>query len=256
MTVAILLSAGYGKRLEPLTLSWPKCLMPIHGRPLLEHWIFRLRKSGITHFLVNTHHKSTEVECFLSRPEIRNMVTISPEKELLGTCGTLRHNSEFCRGEDVFVAHADNWCVCDFTEFIKFHQSHDNPITMMTFHTQNPKSCGIVEIDRLGVVQSLEEKPSQPSGNLANAAVYIFGKEVFEWLTQNPDCKDISIDLLPRFVGRISSWHNDHIHRDIGTFSELIAAQKDQAIDSIPLLKDEWHRNFARNPIHKMICVK
>lgn len=256
MTAAILLSAGYGRRLEPLTLSWPKCLMPIHGRPLLEHWIFRLRKAGIENFLVNTHYKSDEVDGFLNRPGITDMVTGSFESELLGTCGTLRHNSAFCSVEDVFVAHADNWCICDFSAFIGFHHSHDNPITMMTFRSNDPQSCGIVETDHFGVVQSLEEKPLNPRSNLANAAVYIFNKEVFEWLKQNPECNDISLDLLPHFIGKISTWHNNQIHRDIGTYRELMSAQKDEVTESIPSLEDEWQLKFQLHPIHKMIRVK
>jgi len=53
---AILLAAGFGTRLKPLTDVWPKCLMPIHGRPLLEYWLGILYKTDIDNVLVNTHY--------------------------------------------------------------------------------------------------------------------------------------------------------------------------------------------------------
>ena len=64
---ALLLAAGLGSRLKPLTNEWPKCLMPINGKPLLEIWLDSLLEAGIKEILVNVHHHSQEVIDFLSR---------------------------------------------------------------------------------------------------------------------------------------------------------------------------------------------
>jgi len=66
-TRALLLAAGFGTRLKPLTDIWPKCLMPIRNRPLLEYWLSILQKSGISNVLVNTHYLSEHVERFLEQ---------------------------------------------------------------------------------------------------------------------------------------------------------------------------------------------
>ena len=126
-------------------------------------------------------------------------------------------------------------------------------MTMMTFETKTPKTCGIVELDEEGVVQQLHEKVANPPGNLANGAVYAIGPEVLQWVNKNPGKTDFSTDVLPHFLGRISTWHNSEIHRDIGTVPSLLAAQSDPP----PLLcwpeVDDWQSKFKQNPIHRVL---
>lgn len=251
---AILLAAGYGTRLKPLTDSWPKCLMPINGIPLLEYWIHNLSILRVDEIFVNTHYRSDDVRNFLKRSHLRDKVRILHEKKLLGTCGTLRFNSSYFSNEHVFVGHADNWCHCDFKAFIAHHFNHDLPISMMTFTTSHPQQCGIVEINDNGVVTAMHEKVSNPPGNIANAAVYIFRPEALDWIKTNGELgNDISLDVLPHFMGRISSWHNCHIHRDIGNIDELRAAQKDKLKISNFSSDDAWLAEFRNHSIHTLI---
>ena len=95
---ALLLAAGLGTRLRPLTDHWPKCLMPIGERPLLEYWLETLWQSGVREVLVNLHYLSTVVEEFLDRPRFQGWVHSVRETELLGTAGTLRANADFFQG--------------------------------------------------------------------------------------------------------------------------------------------------------------
>ena len=90
-TKALLLAAGLGTRLRPLTNVWPKCLMPIQKRPLLEYWLGVLKRTGINSALVNLHHHSEVVEEFLQQSCFRSWVCTVYEEELLGTAGTLRN---------------------------------------------------------------------------------------------------------------------------------------------------------------------
>ena len=115
---ALLLAAGRGARLKPLTNVWPKCLMPISGRPLLEYWLSMICGHDFGTVLVNVHHQKNELEKFLSRNRFTNWVTGIYEPQLLGTAGTLFHCLEQLEGETVLVAHADNWCRCDFSAFL------------------------------------------------------------------------------------------------------------------------------------------
>ena len=89
---AILLAAGYGTRLRPLTNTIPKCLVPIKGVPLLQIWLERLTNAGIGPFLINTHYLPKEVEGFAESSRYRDQVTLVHEPELLGTAGTLIAN--------------------------------------------------------------------------------------------------------------------------------------------------------------------
>jgi len=256
---ALLLAAGLGTRLKPLTDEWPKCLMPIAARPLLEYWLSNFQAMGIPKVLVNTSYHSNIVQNFLARPQFSNWVGWVYESRLLGTAGTLVANLDFFRGHTTLLVHADNWCQCDFSEFVNYHffkRQANCPITMMTFKTDSPQECGILETDSNGVVVALHEKVAKPPGNLANAAVYLLQPEVIEWLGTHPHLSDFSNEVLPQFIGRIATWHNSGIHRDIGTFNSLRAAQDDPLPSLCWAEKDDWQRNFESTQIFKNLMSK
>jgi len=221
---AILLAAGLGTRLRPITDSVPKCLVPINGKPLLGYWFDSLSKAGIGSILINLHHHSDKVVEFVREYANSIDVRLVHEPDLLGTGGTLKQNAELLCSESVLVAHADNFCLGDLGEFHLAHQRRPNgtEITMMTFVTDEPTSCGIVEIDARGIVIGFYEKVKDPPSNLANGAVYIFQRSVIEHISNIPNCFiDLSTDILPTYLGKIFAWEADDVHIDIGTVKNL-----------------------------------
>jgi mannose-1-phosphate guanylyltransferase len=255
-TKALLLAAGFGARLKPLTDIWPKCLMPIQDRPLLEYWLGILQSSGIDDVLINTHYLSEYVEDFLAQSHFSNWVKSVHEDNLLGTAGTIRNNSDFFEDSTVLLAHADNWMCCDFSDFLHYHHNKrpkGTVMTMMTFICPNPSACGIVELDNDGVVIGFHEKVQNPPFKLANAAVYLLESEVIEWIMNNPEITDFSTEVLPQFVGKIATWENQRIHRDIGTIKTLREAQTDNCDRPTWDGNNLWQQIFLDNPIHKFI---
>ncbi len=221
---AILLAAGLGTRLRPLTDSVPKCLVPIGDRPLLGYWWDALAKAGITDILINLHHLADQVRSYVeARPDSQN-ITLVYEKELLGTAGTIRKNADFFKKEQVMVIHADNFCTADLKKFIVAHDRRPagTEITMMTFITDQPESCGIVETNSFGVVTAFHEKVASPPGNVANGAVYIFEPSVVKAITTMTSAPlDISRDVIPKYLGKIFAWPTNAIHIDVGTPRQL-----------------------------------
>ena len=255
-TKALLLAAGFGTRLRPLTNIWPKCLMPIHNRPLLEYWLSILQKLEINNVLVNMHYLSKYVEGFLSQTHFSNWVESVYEVNLLGTAGTIRNNIDFFENSTILLAHADNWTCCDFSDFMYYHHNKrpkGTVMTMMTFTCPNPSECGIVELNSDGVVIGFHEKVQNPPGKLANAAVYLIESEVIEWIVNNPKVTDFSTEVLPQFVGKIATWENEKIHRDIGTVEMLREAQTDECERPVWGINNLWQQNFLDNPIHDFI---
>jgi mannose-1-phosphate guanylyltransferase len=180
--------------------------------------------------LVNTHHHADLVRRYLLSGPWRGRVVLAHEDSLLGTGGTILANGDFIDTEPVIVAHADNLTAFDTKLFIAAHRVRQPGtfITMMTFTTADPSACGIVTTDAQGIVTGFFEKVANPPGNRANAAVYIFEPEVISFMRQlKRSFVDISLEVLPHFVGRINTWHNDVYHRDIGTLESLAAAQRD-----------------------------
>ena len=255
-TKALLLAAGLGTRLSPLTDIWPKCLMPIKNRPLLEYWLGILHKVDIDNVLVNTHYYSEYVVDFLQQSQFKDWVHSVYEERLLGTAGTLRENADFFQNYTVMLAHADNWTCCDFSNFLSYHHNQrpkDTVITMMTFNSPDPSSCGIVELDKNGVVIGFHEKVDNPPGRLANAAVYLIEPEVIEWIKNNPNISDFSTEVITQFIGKIATWENKNIHRDIGTFKTLKEAQQDQCIAPPWSKNNSWQQEFIKHSIHKFL---
>lgn len=217
---AILLAAGFGSRLRPLTNTIPKCLVPIKGKPLLEIWLDRLTFAGIGPFLINTHYLADQVEVFIETSIYKDKAILAYESELHGTAGTLIENLDFFKGNDGMLIHADNYCLADFTAFQQAHLNRPPEclMTMMTFFTDKPSTCGIVELDERGVVIGFHEKVAEPPGNLANGAVYILTAELLEKMGKDLYmATDFSTDVLNQFVGLIYSYETSAMFLDVGT---------------------------------------
>lgn len=225
---ALLLAAGLGTRLKPITDTIPKCLVPINGIPLLEYWLENLSKAGISEFLINTSYLCEQVHEFVQQSKYNKNITLIYEEKLLNTGGTLLKNQDYFKNEELMLVHADNLCFCDFNSFINSHKNRQKncEITMMLFHSDNPSSCGIVELNNKGIVQKFHEKVKNPPSNLANGAVYILEPSIFEFLKNlNKIDIDFSNDVLPSYMGKINTFINNIYHRDIGTVQSYAKAQ-------------------------------
>jgi mannose-1-phosphate guanylyltransferase len=216
----MLLAAGLGTRLRPLTDTIPKCLMPIKGQPLLGIWLERLTQVGIGPFLINSHYLASQVDAFIEASPYRGQVRLVNEPELQGTAGTLIANLDFFQGEDGLLIHADNYCLADFKAFQQEHRNRPPEclLTMMTFRTDDPSSCGIVELDERGVVIGFHEKTPKPPGNLANGAIYLLSSEFLKILVSYyQDASDFSTEIIPHFVGQIYSYETPELFFDVGS---------------------------------------
>lgn len=237
---AILLSAGYGTRLLPLTRSTPKCLVDINGKPLLGYWLELLVNGGVDEILVNTHFLSEQVGEYVANSAYANRVTLVYEEVLLNTGGTILKNGDFFKGDGLMVIHADNLSNFNVSEFINTYSNRSKKIeiTMMTFKSDDPESCGVVSLDEHGVVCGFHEKIKNPPGDICNGAVYIISKEVLKFLeNMGKENIDFSIDVLPNFLGKINTFYNNIYHRDIGTLKSLEIARKDYLSPNKCLIK-------------------
>lgn len=227
---AVLLAAGLGTRLRPLTESVPKCLVPIHGKPLMEYWLDLLLPEHVDQILINTHYLPESVRAFVQSSPWQDALKVVHENELLGTGGTVLKNRDFLEDGPFILAHADNLTRFDVDAFIEAHERRQPgvEITMMTFDTDAPKTCGIVEQDEQGRVLAFHEKVPNPPGTRANAAVYIFEPSVIQFLASfGKEVIDLSTEVLPHYLGRMQTFHNDDYHRDIGNLESLRLAEKE-----------------------------
>ena len=245
---AFLLGAGKGTRLAPRTDFTPKCLMPIHGTPILEIWINLLEKYGITDILINTHHHAEQVEEFIKRTQKNHGVNIAlfHEPVLKGSGGTVLANREFVSDEgDFIIAYADNLTRVNFDKMIDFHLRHCIPnggcLTMGVRRAENPSGCGMAVLDDTKKILSFVEKPNYFVDGMGNCGIYVASEKIFDCLPSSlenmEEKKDGGIDfghhILPLLAGRMYGWQINEFLMDIGTpdsYEQALAEWKDVGV--------------------------
>jgi mannose-1-phosphate guanylyltransferase len=219
----LLLSAGYGKRMRPLTLTTPKCLIKVNNKTLLEMWLEKFSQLRVKNIIINTHHLAEKINNFVKK-NFREKVTLVYEPKLLGTAQTILKNYEKLKNDDCIIVHSDNYCEDDLFDLIKTFNNKPKEclIKMMVFKTKFPKTCGIVEKNKNNVLINFFEKVKDPPGNLANCAVYIFSKEMIDVIKEKYSKSiDISKDIIPNLIGKINIYETKNIFYDIGTKKTL-----------------------------------
>ena len=158
---AILLSAGIGKRLRPITKKIPKCLVKIKNKALIDIWIDDLfKKNKINSILINTHYLSRKVYSHIKKNRYKKKIKLIYEDQLQGTAGTLMNNLDFFKNEDGLLIHCDNYCEEGVKNFLKNYKKMPKNclMSMLTFRTKKPKTCGIVKTNKNNIVVKFQEK--------------------------------------------------------------------------------------------------
>jgi mannose-1-phosphate guanylyltransferase len=217
---AILLAAGLGTRLRPITDTIPKCMVPINGKPLLEIWLEKLDKAGINEILINTHYLSNVVIDFIHNSKYKEKCKLVHEEKLLGTAGTLLHNIDFIEEEDCLLIHADNFCEEDINNFIIAHNNRPKNclLSILAFRTQSPTQCGIIETNESKILIGFHEKVENPPTNLASGAMFILTSKFNAEFKINYDKPfDFSKEIVPKYLSKIFVFETNKIFADIGT---------------------------------------
>lgn len=227
---ALLLAAGLGTRLRPLTLQTPKCLVPIHGRPLLDYWLEALLSDArIERVLVNTHYLPEQVRAFVAASPWKARVDLVHETALLGTGGTILANRSYFGPGPLFVAHADNLTDAPLGRLIDVYCAADQGIlaAVLAFRTTTPETCGILEVDGAGHVVGFHEKVPKPPGNLASGAVYVFSQEVVSRIAAlRRPVVDLSTEIIPGLLPHMLALEHKGFFMDIGTPQALEEARR------------------------------
>ena len=222
---AFLLAAGLGTRLRPYTDRVPKCLLPIHGVPMLEIWLSLCSRYGVSDVLINTHAHSSAVTDFIRSRRNGVNVTVRDEPELFGSAGTLRANRAWLAGADKFwIFYADVLTNVNLASMLEFH-SPCSAATLGVYSVPDPERCGIVCVDHNQVVRDFVEKPAAPRSRLAFAGIMIGTPELLDSIPEKPGA-DIAYDVLPHLTGRMRAYPISEFVLDIGTIQNYEAAQQ------------------------------
>jgi len=182
---AVILAAGEGKRLRPITSSKPKPMIPLIGKPLLEHTILGLKNAGITHFLVIVGYKENLIKTHFEN--ISNKLKIEIEyitqERYLGTAHATSYAKEYVGEESFLMMYGDILVDPEvFKEVLKKYAEGNYSGLISLIEVKNPQEYGIITLDSDGLVSKITEKPKPELklGNLANAGIYIFDSLIFK----------------------------------------------------------------------------
>ena len=184
---AVLLAAGEGLRLLPVTASRPKHLIRIGGKPILEHCLDALKANGITEAVIVTHYMADKIqEYFGDGTKLGFKIEYIKQKKILGTGNAASVAEPYIEG-DFLLVYGDLLFSVDALKTVLETYKIEKPDAVMAMvAVDSPESYGIIELGKDKSVRRIIEKPRREKtpSNLANAGLYIFRKEVFEALRQ------------------------------------------------------------------------
>ena len=196
---AMLLAAGLGARLRPLTDNLPKCMLPIAGKPVLEHNLEWLKKYGVTEVMINLYHLPQVVKDYFGDGSNWGMkVAYSLEKEILGTAGGVKNVAWFFEDNPFLVWYGDNLSTCDLGRLLQFHREKGGVLTIALFHREDVTHSGILGLAEDDRVLRYLEKPGDEEvfSQWVNAGIMVLEPEVLGYIPANGPA-DFGRDVIP-----------------------------------------------------------
>ena len=199
---AMILAAGLGTRLRPLTKDTPKCLIPLAGRPLLDWTLRWLSNSGVSECMINLHYLPNKVQDFVGNGSQYGLrIHYSYEPELLGTAGAVKKVAVFfdC---PFFVIYSDNFSQWNLRNLVEVHEKNQAIATMAVHWREDVSQSGVVELDRNERILRLVEKPearSSLNSHYVNAGFYYLNQKVLDYILDGKFC-DFAFDVFPKML--------------------------------------------------------
>jgi len=219
----MILAAGLGTRLRPITYGMPKPMVPVLNRPVMEHTVRLLGRHGFREAIANLHWFPELIEDrFGDGSRFGIELSYSREEQLLGTAGGVRKAADFL-GDSFLVVAGDALTDIDFALMREFHESHDGIATLATKRVDDTSEFGVVIAGADGRIQGFQEKPdpAEALSDLANTCIYMFRSEVFDFFPEPGTSKAAGPEALlegdvPFYSHKIDAYWND-----IGNLDEL-----------------------------------
>ncbi|HYM45106.1 MAG TPA: NDP-sugar synthase [Solirubrobacteraceae bacterium] len=217
---AMVLAAGLGTRLRPLTYEITKPMVPVLDRPVMAHIVDLLDRHGFTEAIANLHWFPDSI-----REHFGERLSYRYEAELLGTAGGVRACAEFF-GDDAFlVISGDALTDIDLEALAIRHREVGGVATLAVKKVPDTREFGVVLHDRDGRVTGFQEKPrpDEALSDLGNCGIYVFSPQIFDYFPERPFA-DWATDVFPTLLANDVPFHIHEIREywnDIGSLGEL-----------------------------------
>ncbi len=257
----MVLAAGLGTRLRPITFAMPKPMVPVANRPVMERILRLLARQGFTEAVANLHWFPELIkERFGDGSACGVELTYSYEERLLGTSGGVRNVADYL-GDSFLIISGDALTDIDLGAMRAFHESHDGIATLATKRVDDTSQFGVAITGSDGRIQGFQEKPdpAEALSDLANCGIYMFRKEIFDFFPEPGTSKaagpgdpegfaDWAMDVFPRLLEGDVPFYSHEIDaywNDIGNLEELRESTADALSGAVEVeLEGELREGF------------
>lgn len=222
---AMILAAGFGTRLSPLTLTLPKAMMPVGNRPVIDRVIEYLKWNGVDEIIVNAHHFSNRIVSYLAGGERFGLqIEVRVEPEILGTGGGLKNVEDFWGEEPFIVMNSDILVDLDLSEALRAHRERQ-PLATLVLHDCMP--FNMIKTDGNGRITEIGHEIG--SGRLAFTGIHVVSPELLGHIPAG-----VKYDIIGCYRSLIRSGRpvggyvsSGHYWRDMGTIESYVLSNKE-----------------------------
>ncbi len=196
---AVVMAGGFGSRIQPLTNSTPKPMLPLFNRPMMEYTILRLKDVGIREFIVLLYYKPEVIkEYFQDGSKFGIKIDYVLPNDDFGTAGAVKKAQDLIGDENFIIVSGDVVSDFDFEKIFSFHKKKNSKLTITLTKVENPLEFGVVITDYEGKIEKFLEKPSwgEVFSDTINTGIYILEPEILEMIPKDENF-DFAKDLFP-----------------------------------------------------------
>jgi len=220
MLPTMVLAAGLGTRLRPLTTEIPKPMVPVIDRPVMAHILDLLDRHGIDRVVANLHYFPDTI-----REYFGERLTYRFEAELLGTAGGVRNCADYFGEETFLVISGDALTDIDIPALVERHRATGSVATLTVKRVADTREYGVVLHDAEGRITGFQEKPhpDEALSDLGNCGIYVFEPAIFDYFPEG-DPVDWAQDVFPALLENDVPFHIHEIEdywNDVGSLDEL-----------------------------------
>ncbi len=218
---AVVMAGGFGTRIQPLTHSVPKPMLPIMNRPMMEHTIVSLRDLGIKEFIILLYFKPEVIKDYFKDGSAWgiNITYVVPDDDY-GTAGAVKKAQEYIGNENFIIISGDLVTDFDFQKIFDYHKEKESKLTITLTSVENPLEFGVVIANEEGKIEKFLEKPSwgEVFSDTINTGIYVIEPEILDYIPKNENF-DFAKDLFPLLMRKgidLMAGYASGYWRDVG----------------------------------------
>lgn len=243
---AVIMAGGRGSRLHPLTLEYPKPMIPFINKPLLAHTLNLLKRHDFTEVVITLHYLADQIQDYFGDGSSLGMtIHYAIEDKPLGTAGGVKNAQQYLGDETFLIMSGDTITDIDLSRALQFHHKKQAMATLVLKRAVDQREYGVAVTDLNGRVRQYLEKPaySETSSNTVNTGIYFLEPEILSLMKSN-SVYDFSYDIFPYLLKKKAPLFGhvaDGYWSDIGTVDRYLETVADVLAGKVKYLELEHH---------------